>query len=372
MSLRIAHVTDFYLPRCGGVEVQVSGLAARQAADGHTVDVITATPGPEEPPVDGVAVVRVADRGRLPALRPTVRGALREVLADGRYDVVHAHAGPLTPLAFAAAALGADRPTLVTVHSMAGRAEGWFRSLDQAVGWSTWPVLWTAVSVAAAAPLSRLVGPGVEVLPNGIEVADWRVTPVARDPRDVVAVAVMRLTARKRPLALLRILRDAHELCDPGVRLRTVVIGDGPLRGRAQRYIDRHGLGDQVELAGGRSRLEVRQALARADVFLAPAVLESFGIAALEARCAGVPVISRSQGGTRDFIRHGREGLLVADDAAMARALAALTNDPGTRRRMTAHNRAVTPAQDWTAVLARTEELYRLAAAADRPLEIAA
>jgi len=372
MSLRIAHVTDFYAPRWGGVEVHVSDLAARQAAAGHTVDVLTATPGPEDPPVDGVATVRLAADGWMPGFRPSVRHTLREALEVGRYDVVHAHAGPVTPLAFAAAALGGDRPTVVTVHSMAGYAEGWFRALDRATGWSAWPVLWTAVSAAAAEPLSRLVGPGVQVLPNGIDVAAWRVPPVQRDPRDVVAVAVMRLAARKRPLPLLRLLQRAEGLCDSGVRLRTVVIGDGPLRGRVQRYVDRHGLSDHIELAGRRSRAEVRQALARADVFLAPAVLESFGIAALEARCAGVPVISRREGGTREFIRHGREGLLVADDASMAQALAGLANDPGRRHRMAAHNRAVIPAQDWTAVLARTEELYQLAGAPRRAQELVA
>ena len=161
-------------------------------------------------------------------------------------------------------------------------------------------------------------------------------------------------------------------MCDSGIRLRTVVIGDGPLRGRMERHVERHGLSDRIELAGRRSRAEVRQALARADVFLAPAVLESFGIAALEARCAGVPVISRQEGGTREFIRHGREGLLVADDASMARALAGLANDPERRRRMSAHNRAVKPAQDWPAVLDRTEELYRRASVSGRPRELVA
>jgi glycosyltransferase involved in cell wall biosynthesis len=372
MSLRIAHVSDFYAPRCGGVEVHVSDLAVRQAAQGHTVDVLTATPGPLEPPRDGVGTVRLAAGGWMPGFRPAVRAALREAIAAGRYDVVHAHAGPVTPLAFSAAALGAERPTVVTVHSMAGPAEKWFRALDRATGWSSWPVLWTAVSAAAAAPLARLVGPRVEVLPNGIDVAAWRVPPVTRDPDDVVAVAVMRLASRKRPLPLVRLLQWAHGLCDSGIRLRTVVIGDGPQRGRVERYVERHGLSGQIELAGRRSRAEVRQALARADVFVAPAVLESFGIAALEARCAGVPVISRREGGTREFIRHGREGLLVSDDASMARALAALANDPDRRHRIAAHNRAVPPVQDWSNVLGRTEELYHRAGASARSRKLVA
>ena len=35
----------------------------------------------------------------------------------------------------------------------------------------------------------------------------------------------------------------------------------------------------------------------RADVYVAPAVLESFGLAALEARCVGLPVVGVSAAG---------------------------------------------------------------------------
>ena len=53
--MRIAHVTDCYLPRTGGIELQVRDLAAHQRAAGHEVEVLTGTeaaPGaPDEPGV---------------------------------------------------------------------------------------------------------------------------------------------------------------------------------------------------------------------------------------------------------------------------------------------------------------------------------
>ena len=39
--MRIAHVTDFYLPRLGGIELHVSDLSDRQRAAGHEVEVLT-------------------------------------------------------------------------------------------------------------------------------------------------------------------------------------------------------------------------------------------------------------------------------------------------------------------------------------------
>jgi glycosyltransferase involved in cell wall biosynthesis len=128
-----------------------------------------------------------------------------------------------------------------------------------------------------------------------------------------------------------------------------------------QRWLTRHQLHTEVVLAGIRPRADVRRALARADVFLAPAVLESFGIAALEARCAGVPVLARAQSGTVEFVAHEREGLLAHDDAEMAAQLAALAADPARRAAIAAHNRAVAPPLDWDTVLTRTHQLYSLA-----------
>jgi glycosyltransferase involved in cell wall biosynthesis len=51
--------------------------------------------------------------------------------------------------------------------------------------------------------------------------------------------------------------------------------------------IDRSGLGETVTLLGGLSREQVRSLYLQADVYVAPAYQESFGIAALEARAAG-------------------------------------------------------------------------------------
>ena len=66
--MRITHVTDCYLPLLGGIETQVSRLAAQQAAAGHDVEVITTTPaspgehGLSSEVHDGVALHRVAAR----------------------------------------------------------------------------------------------------------------------------------------------------------------------------------------------------------------------------------------------------------------------------------------------------------------------
>jgi glycosyltransferase involved in cell wall biosynthesis len=126
-----------------------------------------------------------------------------------------------------------------------------------------------------------------------------------------------------------------------------------------ERYLARHGMTGWVSLPGRYTREQIAKVLESADVFVAPAPRESFGLAALEARAAGLPVVARAQSGVADFVRHGTEGLLGTDLADLAGAVARLCADTGLRRRITAHNRATPPTTGtWPVVLAGFDRAY--------------
>ena len=99
----------------------------------------------------------------------------------------------------------------------------------------------------------------------------------------------------------------------------------------------------------------------RADLFVAPATLESFGIAALEARCSGLPVLARAGSGVGEFVVDGEDGLLAGSDGDMVGALVRLAGDPPERERMAMHSRRVPVDVGWPAVLRRTEAAYAAA-----------
>jgi glycosyltransferase involved in cell wall biosynthesis len=369
--MRILHVSDCYLPRLGGIETQVHGLAQRQRAAGHDVEVLTATPRARHDRtsrevIDGVPVRRITMD--LPFELPVHPRAGREaqaLLRSGDYDVVQLHTGVVSPFAYAVApVVVAERvPAVITVHSLWGYAAPGFRVLDAALGWSRWPVVWSAVSGVAAAPLRRIAGPGVEidVLWNGIDVERWQVDPLPRKPDDVLIAAAMRLAPRKRPLPLLRILRAVRAQVPADVRLRASLVGDGPQRGAMERYLRRHGMQGWVELPGRFTPGQLRELYRRADLFVAPARLESFGIAALEARTAGLPVVASSGAGIREFVTPEREGLLAGTDAEMAAAISRLAAGPLLRAGIAEHNRRVSPPMTWPHVIARCEQAYRRA-----------
>ncbi|MGH8888745.1 MAG: glycosyltransferase family 4 protein [Acidothermaceae bacterium] len=380
--MRIAHVTDCYLPRLGGIELQVHDLASRQRAMGHEVSVVTSvTSDPGTRAVvnghEDFDDARVGSIGSgVLVHRPTERGARgghgviryahswsgRSVVLRGKYDVVHVHASTFSPLAFltAHAASRAGIPTAVTLHSLWSYATPLFRGANRLCSWADWPVAWSAVSSVAAEPLRQVLRDraAVAVLPNGVEPAQWLSGPVASSAAAVRLVSVMRLARRKRPRDLLAILRQVAQEVGTSVRLSAEIIGDGPQRPLLERYLRRHDMNGWVTLAGRRSRAQIRQALGQADLFVTASTLESFGIAALEARTAGLPVVARAGTGVEDFIAHRREGILVASDAEMVGAIVELVTSPAARAAMATHNRSVAPAPTWDDVLARCDALY--------------
>jgi glycosyltransferase involved in cell wall biosynthesis len=238
-----------------------------------------------------------------------------------------------------------------------------FHAADRLTGWADWPVTWSAVSNAAAMPLRRILNgrAPVTVVPNGVNPEVWKVSHVARTPGELRLTAVMRLAPRKRPLQLARMLLDVHRRLPSGTRIRVEIIGDGPEQGRLQRFVQRHQMTDWFRLCGRLTRAEIRATFARSDLFVAPAALESFGIAALEARCAGLPILALSGTGVEDFVIHGRDGWLVDSDAAMADTIVGLSASVGTLARVAAHNRHVPPSINWPMVLSGCDALYQSA-----------
>ncbi len=364
--LRIGLVTDCYVPRLGGIEMQVHDLAVQLQAAGHQVVVITPTPGPDV--VDGVRVHRM-DVPLLPfdiPYKPSTFDEVMRLLETERVDVAHFHGGIVSPLAFVSAAHAVRHhiPSVITIHCLWSYALPGFRLLNRRYHWADWPVVLSAVSDVAAKPIRAVArGREVVILPNGIDNDAWAIEHLPHDPATVTVVAVMRLAPRKRPLHLLRMVKRVHDDLPPGLRVKLKVIGEGPERGSMEKYIATHHLDDVVELAGRLDRDQIKAVFATADVFVAPANLESFGIAALEARCAGLPVVAKSRTGIREFVEHGQEGLLADTDRDMADQILRLVVDADFREKITTYNCEVPSPVDWSEVVHANVATYHQAMA---------
>jgi N-acetyl-alpha-D-glucosaminyl L-malate synthase BshA len=118
------------------------------------------------------------------------------------------------------------------------------------------------------------------------------------------------------------------EIVQKKIPCKLLFVGDGPERSEAESLCRELGICDDVRFVGKQEQME--EILAVADLFLLTSEYESFGLAALEAMAAGVPVISTNAGGLPEIAIQGETGFLddVGDIHGMsAHAIKILENE---------------------------------------------
>lgn len=131
--------------------------------------------------------------------------------------------------------------------------------------------------------------------------------------------------------AFVRALEVAPEL---KMRLRLVLVGDGPLREEVERILAAGGVADCAWLAGERN--DVPALLRGLDCFVLPSQSEGISNVILEAMASGLPVIATAVGGNGELVVDGQTGLLTpAHDAeALAQRIVELARAPARAREM--------------------------------------
>ncbi|HYH05225.1 MAG TPA: 1,4-alpha-glucan branching protein domain-containing protein, partial [Bacillota bacterium] len=144
--------------------------------------------------------------------------------------------------------------------------------------------------------------------------------------------------------------------------LKLVVAGNGPYQQELQDLAWHLGVGERVEFTGFVSESRRNQLLADCRVAVFPSLYEPFGIVALEAMAAGVPVIVARTGGLMETVQHDETGLCfhpgdVADlQHCLIRVLqnAQWSEDMSRRAKTVAGNKYT-----WEAVARQTSRVYQ-------------
>lgn len=159
---------------------------------------------------------------------------------------------------------------------------------------------------------ARFVPPPVRSAIEGCPFAsgDWLVGTVGR------------LAAVKNQAALVRaVARACTQDSEAAARMRLVIVGDGPQRGKVEDALRASGVADRVWLAGARD--DVAAILRGLDCFVLPSIAEGVSNTILEAMASGLPVVATGVGGNPELIDDGVSGRLVpaGDDDALAAVL---------------------------------------------------
>ncbi|GAB3066808.1 glycosyltransferase family 4 protein [Pedococcus soli] len=364
--MRIAIVTESFLPNLNGVTTSVCRVLECLRDGGHEVVVIAPRPAPSSwagYPVHAVASVPVR---QFPVGLPT--GEVEALLRRFAPDVVHV----ASPFVLGASALGAaarlgvpsvavyqtDMPSYLGQHAPRALGRGaataawrWVRRVHELAD------LTLAPSSAALAELEAHGIPRVRGWARGVDAAtfrpEWRTDAGTRALRRSLAPNGEVLVGYVGRLAPEKELHRFASLAGlPGVRV--VIVGDGPSRADDSALLGAAGL--DVVLLGRREGDDLARAYAALDVFAHTGTRETFGQTLQEAAATSLPVVAPARGGPLDLVDHSRTGLLFDPDdpAALREAVAHLAGDRTKREAMGAAGRLRVAGRSWSAL---TDEL---------------
>jgi L-malate glycosyltransferase len=169
----------------------------------------------------------------------------------------------------------------------------------------------------------------IEVIQNFVDVKRFRKKPIDAFRRVIapnnekIILHASNFRKLKRVNDVVHIFAKIHK----EVPSKLLFVGDGPDRNAAESLTRELNICDDTRFVGRQEQIE--EVLAISDLFLLTSDYESFGLAALEAMAAGVPVISTNAGGLPEINIDGVTGYLgnVGDIETMSRKAIDLLSD---------------------------------------------
>jgi len=131
-----------------------------------------------------------------------------------------------------------------------------------------------------------------------------------------------------RPLKRIVDVIDIFKGINSKIDSKLMMIGEGPEKRKAIRYVSDNKLKDKVLFLGNSN--EIDKILCYSDLFLLPSEKESFGLSALEAMAHGVPIISSNAGGIPEVNLNGKTGFIsnIGDTDSMINNAISLLSNP--------------------------------------------
>jgi phosphatidylinositol alpha 1,6-mannosyltransferase len=352
--VRIAVVSESFLPQVNGVSNTVRHLIEQLSSAGHRVLVVA--PGQGCSSYAGHPVIRVRSLP-LPRYRDFPVGlpdpALANALTSFAPDVVHL----ASPAVLGAAGMRVARrlaiPTVAVFQTDLAafarqyrlRADtavwAWIRHIHKRADRTLAPSTVATLRLRqAGVPRVYRWGRGVNLDLFGPEQRDQGVRHRLAPAGEVLIGYVGRVAAEK-------CVRRLVEISDiPGSRL--VVVGDGPELPALQRLLPR------AVFTGMLQGQELARVFASLDVFVHTGAHETFCQTVQEAQASGVTAVAPASGGPLDLIEHGRSGLLysTAQPAALRETVTTAVNDQGLRRRLASRALDRVRGRTWSQVVA--------------------
>jgi len=373
MKMKIGIVCPYAINKHGGVQEVILSLRDGLISKGHSVKIITPSPrikGVAEAP-EGVIYIGSSTDFRSPMRTTTqVSNVVDNELIDGilakeKFDILHFHE-PWQPLLSRQLLQRSTSVNIATFHSKLPET-----MMSRTVIKVVTPYLksvmqylheLTAVSNSGAEYAAGLTDQPITIIPNGIDLAKYRMAGKPRPSSQKTILFIGRLERRKGAKYLLQAFQLLAQ-DNPDVRL--IIAGDGPERERLEMLADDLKL-TNIEFLGFVSEELKMKLLHDTDLLCSPAVYgESFGIVLLEAMATGTVCVAGNNSGYNDVMQGIGQLSLVNphDTEEFARRLHLLLNEEALRKVWREWAAEYVKQFSYPRVVDQYEELYREALA---------
>jgi glycosyltransferase involved in cell wall biosynthesis len=364
--LRIALITETFLPKFDGVVTRLCYTLRHLRKMGHTLQLI-APQGVDD--FEGVPVYGVPGFKFpfYPDLKAAIPGpGVGKLLKEFRPDLIHAINPAMLGVSAFFVSTSQRLPLVVSYHTQIPKYLHYY-GMGSLEGMMWWGIragynradLTLATSGVTKSELENHGVQRVQLWRRGVDTelfhpdrANQRMRSRLTDghPEDKLILYVGRLSAEKE------IERGRDVLAAlPGVRL--ALVGNGPHREKLEQYFS----GTLTHFAGFLQGLDLAEAFASADAFFLPSQTETLGLVLLEAMAAACPVVTPRAGGTSDIVQDGVTGYLYdpTDPQGAIVALRSLLFDSAHRDKLSRQARADAEQWSWAAATHNLEQYYR-------------
>ena len=273
-----------------------------------------------------------------PPYETALASTMVDVIVNNQIDLLHVHyAIPHASAAYMTKKIletqGKKIPVITTLHgtdiTLVGRDKTFAPVVSFSINQSD---AITAVSHNLREETKKIfrIEKEIEVIQNFVDVTRFNKKPIDAFRRVIapngekIVIHASNFRRIKRVEDVVKIFSIVHK----SVPSKLLFVGDGPERNTAEGLSRDLHIGDDIRFVGKQEQME--EILAIGDLFILTSEYESFGLAALEAMAAGVPVISTNAGGLPEINEHGVTGFMsnVGDIENMSmHAIQLLKND---------------------------------------------
>jgi L-malate glycosyltransferase len=275
-----------------------------------------------------------------PPYETALASTMVDVIKNNNLDLLHVHyAIPHASAAYMAKQIlkkeGKNIPVITTLHgtdiTLVGRDKTYAPVVTFSINESD---AITAVSQNLREETYRHfdIKKDIQVIVNFVDVSRFNRKPIDAFKK-VIAPKGERVFLHASNFRKIKRVQDVVKIfaeVNKQIPSKLLFVGDGPERSTAEDLARELGVSDEIRFVGKQEQME--DILAIADLFLLTSEYESFGLAALEAMAAGVPVVSTNAGGLGEININGETGYLadVGDVATMSLQAYAILKDDKT------------------------------------------